>query len=112
MIEKLGRQGILCEARALSVSDFMWIARHKRECTLEVILDAMIERKRVSDLVSSIRDGRYHEQRSRLRKTNLQRIIYVIEGRIADDSVHGLPLKTVESVLASMNVSELRPQVG
>ena len=63
----------------------------------------MIERKRVSDLVSSIRDGRYHEQRARLKKTGLARVLYVIEGRVAEDTVIGLPLATVESVLTSMN---------
>jgi crossover junction endonuclease MUS81 len=104
--EKLGKQGILCDARALSVSDFMWIARPRSpvSASAEVVLDAMIERKRVSDLMASIRDGRYQEQRARLKKTKLGRISYVIEGRVAEDTVMGLPVSTVESVLASMNV--------
>lgn len=107
--EKLTKQGMVCETRALAVGDFMWIARQKRPAgsagaaaPCEVVLDCMIERKRVSDLVSSIRDGRYHEQRSRLKKSGLGRISYLIEGRVAEESCVGLPLSTVESVLLSM----------
>lgn len=106
MIEKLGKRGLVCESRALSVGDFMWVARHKLHRTCEVVLDTLIERKRVGDLVSSIRDGRYHEQRSRLKKTKLKRILYIIEGRIAEDTVIGLPIKTVENVITSMNVGQ------
>lgn len=119
MIERLGREGIGCEARALSVGDFMFVARLRRSPSCEVVLDCLVERKRVGDLVSSIRDGRYHEQRARLKKTRLQRVMYIIEGPVTRDTVHGLPLTTVESVLTSMNVRRhisglgrtIRPQI-
>ncbi len=71
MAEKLGKQGLVCEARALAVGDFMFIARHRIHRSIEVVLDCMLERKRVGDLVSSIRDGRYQEQRARLKKAHL-----------------------------------------
>lgn len=109
MMEKMRSRGYACEARALNVSDFMWIARHRTYPTIEVVLDCIVERKRVSDLVASVRDGRYQEQRSRLKKTKLQRRIYIIEGQVAEDTVQGLPLKTVESVITSLNVSSLKP---
>jgi hypothetical protein len=119
MVEKLSKQGLPCEARSLSVGDFMFVARHCSSPqshqpssasssgvpSAEVVLDCLVERKRVSDLVSSIRDGRYHEQRARLKKTQLKRILYIIEGPVTQEAVHGLPLATVESVLTSMNVS-------
>ena len=45
----------------------------------------IIERKSVSDLNSSIRDGRYHEQKHRLiNNVDRQRIVYIIEGQIPD----------------------------
>jgi ERCC4-type nuclease len=45
----------------------------------------IIERKSVSDLNSSIRDGRYHEQKHRLiHNVDRQRIVYIIEGAIPD----------------------------
>jgi hypothetical protein len=124
MVEKLSKQGLVCEARSLSVGDFMFVARHRSSSQqshqpssssassspgvppAEVVLDCLVERKRVSDLVSSIRDGRYHEQRARLKKTQLRRILYLIEGPVTQEAVHGLPLATVESVLTSMNVSQ------
>jgi crossover junction endonuclease MUS81 len=55
-----------------------------RENDVDVI-QLVFERKTVSDLYSSIRDGRYHEQKSRL-VSNLSRdrITYIIEGDIND----------------------------
>ena len=104
MIEILSRRGILCESRSLALGDFMFIARHKRLKDCEVVLDTIIERKRVSDLVTSIRDGRYQEQRSRLKKTQFTRIIYLIEGSVTEQTVYGLPIQTVENVITAINV--------
>ena len=45
----------------------------------------IIERKSVSDLNSSIRDGRYQEQKHRLiNNVDRRRIVYIIEGHIPD----------------------------
>lgn len=47
----------------------------------EIIL--CIERKTIDDLVSSIKDGRYKEQKTRmLSKINYDNILYIIEGKI------------------------------
>lgn len=43
----------------------------------------IIERKTVNDLAASINDGRYHEQKIRL-KSSKTRIIYLIEGEYTD----------------------------
>ena len=40
----------------------------------------VIERKEINDLASSLQDGRYHEQKSRLKNLQNCRIIYLIEG--------------------------------
>lgn len=63
----LREKNIAVEVRALSIGDTAWIARGRnpshtgelREC----VLDYVVERKRLDDLVSSIRDGRYDEQK-------------------------------------------------
>jgi ERCC4-type nuclease len=62
----------------------------------------LLERKTVSDLASSICDGRYQEQQFRLLESNLppHRIIYLIEGNM--DDVLSLPKKNLESALASL----------
>ena len=53
---KMTEGGILCEKRALVLGDFMWIARKH---TIEIVIDVIVERKRVSDLEESIKEGRY-----------------------------------------------------
>lgn len=60
------------ETRLLEVGDFTWIKNDK-------ILDYIVERKCGSDFVSSIIDGRLKEQKSRLIKTGISNIFYIIE---------------------------------
>jgi crossover junction endonuclease MUS81 len=52
--------------KRLPVGDGIWIARHRRSHT-EYVLDFIVERKGVTDLVSSIRDSRYKDQKLRLK---------------------------------------------
>lgn len=47
--------------RHLSVGDFIWIARNDQG--QELVLPYVVERKRMDDLASSIKDGRFHEQK-------------------------------------------------
>lgn len=63
--DKLAGKGVKLETRALRLGDVLWIARRfdglggeEDEC----VLDYILERKRLDDLVSSHRDGRYSEQ--------------------------------------------------
>lgn len=62
--------GVRVDVRALKLGDITWVARLKpgkqphlsgdeREC----MLDYVVERKRLDDLCSSIRDGRYDDQK-------------------------------------------------
>lgn len=50
------------EKRALELGDMCWIARERASGT-EIVLDFIVERKRMDDLVGSIKDGRFHEQK-------------------------------------------------
>ncbi|UYI28332.1 ERCC4 domain-containing protein [Encephalitozoon cuniculi] len=61
------------ETRVLEAGDFLWV-RGERVCS------SIIERKRGSDFVSSIMDGRFKEQKNRLRNSGIRRIFYVVEG--------------------------------
>lgn len=59
-------RGVDVETRALEVGDAVWIARRKIRTGLEadeVVLDHIIERKRLDDLTSSILDGRWRDQK-------------------------------------------------
>ena len=93
--------------RCLQVADFVWIAREKH-CAYgrigkEVVLDYIVERKCVGDLCQSIRDGRYQEQKIRLKQTGLKNIIYLIED-IAQMKHQSLPEKTLRQALYNTQV--------
>ncbi len=75
--EELTRRGVKPLTRSLDVGDVLWIAKrntaggahtHARahshdEADDEVVLDWIVERKRLDDLVGSIKDGRFREQK-------------------------------------------------
>ncbi|OON22042.1 ERCC4 domain protein, partial [Opisthorchis viverrini] len=73
--------GVECESRALPVGDFIWIARWHTESgrLMEAVLDYVIERKRADDLASSMVDGRFQEQKYRMKRTQLAHTIFLIE---------------------------------
>ncbi|KAJ4804764.1 Crossover junction endonuclease MUS81 [Rhynchospora pubera] len=67
------------EVRRLPVGDGLWIARHK-QVKKEYVLDFIVERKNVDDLRGSIRDNRYRDQKLRLQRCGLKKLIYLVEG--------------------------------
>jgi len=62
VLREAQRAGISAEVKPLSVGDFLWVARchHQQQ---DIVLDYVIERKRIDDLVSSIKDNRFKEQK-------------------------------------------------
>ncbi|CCH43736.1 Crossover junction endonuclease [Wickerhamomyces ciferrii] len=81
---KLQTLGVKAESRPLTVGDGIWIARN-RNTNEEVVLDYIIERKRLDDLASSIKDGRYNEQKVRLKRSAVQNVFYLIEEVTSSD---------------------------
>lgn len=83
--DNLAAKGIQCITRSMDLGDVVWIARKKTSSsgisnqTEELFLDYIIERKRLDDLVSSIKDGRYTEQKTRLKRSGAEKVIYVVE---------------------------------
>ena len=57
---QIGEGGIDYSLRALDIGDALWIAK---STSGEYVLDYIVERKRMDDLVGSITDGRFHEQK-------------------------------------------------
>ncbi|CUM63465.1 uncharacterized protein PRCAT00001040001 [Priceomyces carsonii] len=76
--QRLESLGIQCEVRSLSVGDSLWIARRKKT-KREVVLNYICERKKLDDLAFSIKDGRFQEQKNRLKKTGMKYFYYIIE---------------------------------
>ncbi|XP_022653094.1 uncharacterized protein LOC111246936 isoform X2 [Varroa destructor] len=77
MIEALRNSGVAINIRKMNVGDYAWIA--KRSDKDELVLDCIVERKRTDDLASSIKDGRYHEQKHRLVTCGIRRKIFLVE---------------------------------
>uniref|UniRef100_A0A1B0DLB8 Crossover junction endonuclease MUS81 n=1 Tax=Phlebotomus papatasi TaxID=29031 RepID=A0A1B0DLB8_PHLPP len=97
---ELNASKVIYEVRHLSVGDFAWIARDPEGN--ELVLPYIVERKRLDDFGSSIRDGRFHEQKFRLMRSGIPNVIYMVE---MYDSRHlGLPFKTIMQAATNTNV--------
>ncbi|KAK4035058.1 ERCC4 domain-containing protein [Parachaetomium inaequale] len=112
MQEELAKRGIKPIVRALELGDALWVARCKQPGWLprqgaegdEVVLDWVVERKRLDDLIGSLRDGRFHEQKFRLKRSGVKNVIYLVE-EISMDSTHFHKYEeAVQSAMASMQV--------
>lgn len=93
------------EYRSLKVGDFTWIAQHKVNKDLELVLPFIIERKRMDDLGASIKDGRYHEQKFRLRKCGIDNVLYMVENYGKNKNV-GLPIQNLMQAIANIRVQD------
>jgi crossover junction endonuclease MUS81 len=64
-LKLLTKQGIHAEKRMLPLGDMIWVARRNDDETgkQDIMLDAIVERKRLDDLAMSIKDGRYADQK-------------------------------------------------
>ena len=69
----------------------------------------IIERKSISDLYSSINDGRYREQKARLLgSVSKNRVAYIIEGNILDTTLKlgALQRKIVQAAIVNMSLRD------
>jgi ERCC4-type nuclease len=113
IVERLQQVGIPVESHQLGLGDFVWVARSK-DGEDEHILNYIIERKAIDDLAGSIIDGRYKEQRFRLRQLiqgqqsvgiiSTLNVIYLIEGDYARQN--RLPVKNLQSALVRLQISD------
>ena len=67
------------EEKNLSLGDFTWIYKDQLDGQ-EYMIDFIIERKTLNDLSSSILDGRYNEQKYRLKNSPYKNTYYLFEG--------------------------------
>ncbi|KAH8591647.1 putative DNA repair protein Mus81 [Bisporella sp. PMI_857] len=109
------KRGITPITRSLELGDVTWIAKVHNSKLLsslggtvdegdEVILDWIVERKRLDDLIGSIKDGRFHEQKFRMRKSGMKNAIYIIEEHNVDSQVLSNCLAMIESAKTSIQV--------
>ncbi|XP_049748477.1 crossover junction endonuclease MUS81 isoform X2 [Elephas maximus indicus] len=93
LLRELQRLHVSHTVRKLHVGDFVWVAQETRPRDpvrpVELVLDHIVERKRLDDLCSSIIDGRFREQKFRLKRCGLGRRVYLVEEH---GSTHNLSL--------------------
>lgn len=70
---------ILVENRHLNVGDILWVVR-RISTGSEWVLDWIVERKTTTDFAASIIDGRYDDQKCRLRQAPaISKVFYLVE---------------------------------
>ncbi|XP_041099327.1 crossover junction endonuclease MUS81 isoform X2 [Polyodon spathula] len=88
LVTELKRNGVDFDVRKLNVGDFLWTARERvrhipgqlrAPQARELVLDYIVERKRMDDLCGSIIDGRFREQKFRMKRCGLKKPIYLVE---------------------------------
>ena len=83
-IDELKFANLNVQLKSLPLADFGWVAEvtTKDNRKYVYLLDYLIERKTLDDLVCSIKDGRYKDQKKRLKSCGASHIYYLIEGDI------------------------------
>nr|CAG4641699.1 EOG090X06E6 [Eurycercus lamellatus] len=96
--------GVPVDVRKLAIGDYLWICKPKPGSGInpdhELILPFVVERKRLDDLVSSIKDGRFKEQKFRLINSGLCRPIYLVE-EFGNRQNLGLPEASIMQAIAN-----------
>ncbi|KAK3996812.1 putative crossover junction endonuclease mus-81 [Cladorrhinum sp. PSN332] len=125
MQRELMKRGITPITRPLTLGDFVWVAKCKQPGWLErmgaseprvnaegyrdtagdlVVLDWIVERKRLDDLISSNKDGRYREQKFRLRRSGIKNVVYIVENKDMNADYLKKSEPAVETMLAQLQV--------
>ncbi|KAI1490669.1 crossover junction endonuclease MUS81 [Biscogniauxia mediterranea] len=112
MQDELAKRGVKPIMRSLELGDALWIAKCHDPNFLsrtgsegdEVVLDWIVERKRLDDLIGSIKDGRFHEQKFRLRRSGVKNVVYIVEEISMDATGFQKYEETVQSAIASTQV--------
>ncbi|KAF7951739.1 hypothetical protein EAE96_007038 [Botrytis aclada] len=92
---QLTSMGVPHSVRALPLGDFLWVARVREDkakwlnlgASNLIMLDYIMERKRLDDLIGSIKDGRYEEQKFRLKRSSITNVKYLVEQKKIDADI-------------------------
>eukprot|EP01031_Cornospumella_fuschlensis_P026769 gene26769-32347_t len=126
IIASLLAEKVKCELRTLAVGDFLWVARPSAATATSTrpigspgtaddsifVLDCIAERKTIADLVSSVLDGRYKEQKSRLASLPIPHCFYIVEAEYMAVNpfmqVHcpSMNIESVKTAMVSTNVQD------
>ncbi|XP_062310999.1 crossover junction endonuclease MUS81 [Osmerus eperlanus] len=113
LVKELQRNGVTFDIRKLNVGDFLWVARERvapvagqlrAPPARELVLDYIVERKRMDDLCGSIIDGRFREQKFRMKRCGLRRPVYLVEECGTAASHLSLPESTLQQAIINTQV--------
>uniref|UniRef100_A0A8C1M681 Crossover junction endonuclease MUS81 n=1 Tax=Cyprinus carpio TaxID=7962 RepID=A0A8C1M681_CYPCA len=113
LVKELQRNCVTFDIRKLNVGDFLWVAREKvtpvpgqlrPPVGKELVLDYIIERKRMDDLCGSIIDGRFREQKFRLKRCGLRKPIYLVEECGSAAAHLSIPESTLQQAIVNTQV--------
>ncbi|KAG7464485.1 hypothetical protein MATL_G00166100 [Megalops atlanticus] len=113
LVKELQRNGVTFDIRKLNVGDFLWVARERVTPVpgqlrpppgKELVLDYIIERKRMDDLCGSIIDGRFREQKFRLKRCGLRKPIYLVEECGSAAAHLSIPENTLQQAIVNTQV--------
>lgn len=94
IIDSLTKKNVEFETSSLEVGDMLLIKDEEK---------LVFERKTLNDLEASIKDGRYHEQKQRLKSTfPFHRITYIIEGSLKSIDKYVSSKAITSSLISSM----------
>ncbi|KAG1132307.1 hypothetical protein G6F42_002479 [Rhizopus arrhizus] len=102
---RLSSKGINLSTRSLDLGDVIWVARKKGSTRQsdELFLDYIVERKRLDDLVYSIKDGRFTEQKTRLKRAGAKKVIYIVEEYNRGDAAN-FGLQSIQTAMSSTQI--------
>ncbi|XP_045111479.1 crossover junction endonuclease MUS81-like isoform X2 [Portunus trituberculatus] len=124
ILSELKRNGVKYSIRKLHVGDYLWVCQENQGTlstdlgvsakeTRELVLPVVVERKRMDDLAASIKDGRFREQKFRLRQCGLSHPVYLVEehqGSVA--AGHSLPEMTcLQAIVNTQIINEFTVKV-
>ncbi|XP_062372647.1 crossover junction endonuclease MUS81 [Sardina pilchardus] len=113
LVKEFQKNGVTFDIRKLNVGDFLWVARERvapdqeqlrPPPVKELVLDYIVERKRMDDLCGSIIDGRFREQKFRLKRCGLFKPIYLVEEHGSAAAHLSLPESTLQQAIANTQV--------
>eukprot|EP01031_Cornospumella_fuschlensis_P028077 gene28077-33904_t len=132
VISSLLAHRVKCELSVLSVGDFLWVARPPAAPQLAaaaatgalllpadidhrtVVLDTIAERKELQDLVGSVLDGRYQEQKTRLSSVPLPHCFYIVEAEymvVNPYTQQHMPAMSIDAVKTAMACTYLQDKM-
>lgn len=100
LADKLTNSKVNMNIRKLQLGDFLWVAKEKAGTQRELVLDFIVERKRMDDLASSIVDGRFREQKFRLKNSGLLKQVYLVE-KYGSVEHYPVPVATLKQAMTN-----------